>query len=107
MMAVPIRARCVRIGRHRGFGAHSPFRALSAFPRTSRKAQPVQHVDPTEFQAKLMKKIGAVDVIGLLLTVAIAGFCEFRTRDDLPTVAAILGLMAVSSFAFVTRGALA
>jgi diguanylate cyclase len=60
--------------------------------------------DPTEFQAKLMKKIGAVEVIGLLLTVAIAGFCEFRSRDDLPTVAAILGLMAVSSFAFATRG---
>ena len=51
-----------------------------------------------------MKKIGVVEVMGLLLTVAIAGFCEFRSRDDLPTVAAILGLMAVSSFAFATRG---
>ena len=50
-----------------------------------------------------MKKIGIIEVIGLLLTVAIAGFCEFRTRDDLPAVAAILGLMAVSSFGFLTR----
>jgi len=66
----------------------------------------VSHVeDLIGFSARNMMRIGLINVVGILLTIAIAGFCEIRAQNDFYVAGAILCLMALSSFAFVSRGA--